>query len=63
MGVRPAGPTGMYTGCSRNLFRGENAMPDERIILDPAILAGTPVVRGTRLSVEFHHRTDGRRLV
>jgi uncharacterized protein (DUF433 family) len=28
-------------------------MPDERIILDPAILAGKPVVRGTRLSVEF----------
>jgi uncharacterized protein (DUF433 family) len=24
-----------------------------RIILDPAILAGKPVVRGTRLSVEF----------
>jgi uncharacterized protein (DUF433 family) len=29
-------------------------MPDvERIVLDPAILAGKPVVRGTRLSVEF----------
>lgn len=26
---------------------------DERIALDPAILAGKPVVRGTRLSVEF----------
>jgi uncharacterized protein (DUF433 family) len=25
----------------------------ERIILDPAVLAGKPVVRGTRLSVEF----------
>ncbi len=25
----------------------------ERIILDPAILAGKPVIRGTRLSVEF----------
>lgn len=25
----------------------------ERIILDPAILAGRPVIRGTRLSVEF----------
>lgn len=24
-----------------------------RIVLDPAILAGKPVVRGTRLSVEF----------
>lgn len=24
-----------------------------RIILDPAILAGKPVIRGTRLSVEF----------
>ena len=26
---------------------------NERIALDPAILAGKPVVRGTRLSVEF----------
>lgn len=25
---------------------------DERIVLDPAVLAGKPVVRGTRLSVE-----------
>ena len=24
-----------------------------RIVLDPAVLAGKPVVRGTRLSVEF----------
>ncbi|TDX63132.1 uncharacterized protein (DUF433 family) [Methylosinus sp. sav-2] len=29
-------------------------MTDEaRIVLDPAVLAGKPVVRGTRLSVEF----------
>ena len=28
-------------------------MYDDRIVLDPAILAGKPVVRGTRLSVEF----------
>jgi uncharacterized protein (DUF433 family) len=26
---------------------------NERITLDPAILAGKPVVRGTRLAVEF----------
>lgn len=26
---------------------------DGRIVLDPAILAGKPVVRGTRLSVDF----------
>ena len=26
---------------------------DPRIVLDPAVLAGKPVVRGTRLSVEF----------
>lgn len=26
---------------------------DQRIVLDPAILAGKPVIRGTRLSVEF----------
>ena len=25
----------------------------ERIILDPTLLAGKPVIRGTRLSVEF----------
>jgi uncharacterized protein (DUF433 family) len=23
------------------------------IVIDPAILAGTPIIRGTRLSVEF----------
>lgn len=28
-------------------------MDEDRIIIDPAILAGKPVVRGTRLSVEF----------
>ena len=28
-------------------------MDDERITLDPTILAGKPVLRGTRLSVEF----------
>jgi uncharacterized protein (DUF433 family) len=27
--------------------------PDSRIVLDPNVLAGKPVVRGTRLSVEF----------
>jgi uncharacterized protein (DUF433 family) len=26
---------------------------EDRIALDPAVLAGKPVVRGTRLSVEF----------
>jgi uncharacterized protein (DUF433 family) len=25
----------------------------ERIVIDPAVLAGKPVVRGTRLAVEF----------
>jgi uncharacterized protein (DUF433 family) len=31
-----------------------NAMPDlSRIVLDPKILDGKPVVRGTRLSIEF----------
>ena len=25
----------------------------ERIVLDPAVLTGKPVIRGTRLSVEF----------
>jgi uncharacterized protein (DUF433 family) len=27
--------------------------PSERIVVDPEILAGKPVVRGTRLAVEF----------
>jgi uncharacterized protein (DUF433 family) len=27
--------------------------PSERIVVDPNILAGKPVVRGTRLAVEF----------
>ena len=26
---------------------------DDRIVLDPAVLAGKPLIRGTRLSVEF----------
>lgn len=29
------------------------AVRHDRIVLDPAILAGKPVIRGTRLSVEF----------
>ncbi len=28
-------------------------MTNDHIVLDPAVLAGKPVVRGTRLSVEF----------
>jgi uncharacterized protein (DUF433 family) len=27
--------------------------PSERIVVDPTILAGKPVIRGTRLAVEF----------
>ncbi len=27
--------------------------PSERIVVDPGVLAGKPVIRGTRLSVEF----------
>jgi uncharacterized protein (DUF433 family) len=30
-----------------------DTVTQERIVLDPAILAGKPVIRGTRLSVEF----------
>ncbi len=26
---------------------------EERIVLDPAILAGKPIIKGTRLAVEF----------
>jgi uncharacterized protein (DUF433 family) len=26
---------------------------DDRVVLDPAVLAGKPSIRGTRLSVEF----------
>jgi uncharacterized protein (DUF433 family) len=28
-------------------------VPNDRIVADPAILVGKPVVKGTRLSVEF----------
>jgi uncharacterized protein (DUF433 family) len=36
------------------LARGPYQMTESsRIVLDPAILAGKPVVRGTRLSVDF----------
>lgn len=32
----------------------ESSMTDHaRIVLDPTVLAGKPVIRGTRLSVEF----------
>ena len=31
----------------------------ERIVLDPAVLAGKPVIRGTRISVEFILRLLG----
>ena len=34
----------------------ENTMPDtwqEKIVVDPKVLVGKPVVKGTRLSVEF----------
>lgn len=30
-----------------------DTLAQEHIVLDPAILAGKPVIRGTRLSVEF----------
>jgi uncharacterized protein (DUF433 family) len=30
-----------------------DSVSQERIVLDPAILVGKPVIRGTRLSVEF----------
>jgi uncharacterized protein (DUF433 family) len=31
----------------------EEGQMTQRIVLDPAVLAGKPVMRGTRLSVEF----------
>jgi uncharacterized protein (DUF433 family) len=31
----------------------EEGQMTQRIVLDPAVLAGKPVIRGTRLSVEF----------
>ena len=44
--------------------RGVASMPhvEERIVLDPAVLAGKPVIRGTRVVGRIHHRPDGRRL-
>ena len=36
------------------LILGEFTMNEsDRIVLDPAVLAGKPVIRGTRLSVDF----------
>ena len=40
----------------RNRSRSQNIVrmiQNERIILDPSVLSGKPIVRGTRLSVEF----------
>ena len=31
-----------------------------RIVLDPTILAGKPVIRGTRIAVDFYHRIASR---
>jgi uncharacterized protein (DUF433 family) len=35
------------------LLEIEEALMTDRIVLDPAVLTGKPVNRGTRLSVEF----------
>ena len=35
------------------MSEAEQSAGDDRITLDPGVLAGKPVVRGTRLSVEF----------
>jgi uncharacterized protein (DUF433 family) len=35
------------------MTEAEQSAGDDRITLDPGVLAGKPVVRGTRLSVEF----------
>jgi uncharacterized protein (DUF433 family) len=52
----------LYAGASCHCFRicailisvQESSMADTaRIVLDPAVLAGKPVIRGTRLSVDF----------
>ena len=32
---------------------GQFVMPNDRIVADPTVLVGKPVVKGTRLSVEF----------
>jgi uncharacterized protein (DUF433 family) len=40
--------------CGRVAVFEEKSMTDSaRIVLDPAVLAGKPVIRGTRLSVDF----------
>ena len=31
----------------------DESLVEQRIVLDPAVLSGKPVIRGTRLSVEF----------
>lgn len=42
---------GMIEG--NRFLRGSSITMGERIVVDPEILAGKPVVRGTRLAVEF----------
>jgi uncharacterized protein (DUF433 family) len=38
---------------TRMRMRGLDMSWEDRIVVDPAILVGKPVVRGTRLAVEF----------
>jgi uncharacterized protein (DUF433 family) len=40
--------------CYNNMYMKENQQPyQERIIADPRILAGKPVVKGTRIAVDL----------
>ena len=48
----------MTAGCFHRSHRircavSEHPVPTVRIVLDPMILAGKPVIRGTRLTVDF----------
>ena len=46
-----------YKNCdiakNRYLSYGKDMNPEERIVIDPHVLVGKPVVKGTRLAVEF----------
>jgi uncharacterized protein (DUF433 family) len=42
-----------YVGPSPSAWKGERAVWRDHIVIDPEILVGKPVVKGTRLAVEF----------
>ncbi len=53
-GSRSGGPgTSIFLDELKKINEGAALMWEERIIVDPHILVGKPVIKGTRLAVEF----------